>query len=99
MRLDNYLNGEWNPGVGEGLPLSDPVLGTDLARVFTDGVDIAKALSYAGAVGGPALRKLSYAERAGVVSEVAETLSANRAAYVEVALADSGSPVADAALD
>src|SRR5437867_6158484 len=99
MRLDNYLNGEWNPGVGEGLPLRDPVLGTDLARVFTDGVDIAKALSYARAVGGPALRKLSYAERAGLLSKIADTLSANRAAYFEIALANSGSPEADAAID
>ena len=49
--------------------------------------------------GGPALRALSYAERAKLLGAVADVLAANRARYEEIAIANSGNTKIDAAID
>src|SRR5215467_11509802 len=99
MILDNYVSGRWMGGEGDGVALRDPVLGTELARASTEGIDMAAALDYARAKGTEALRQKTYAERAALLTKIVETLTANRAAYFEIALANSGSPEADAAID
>ncbi len=99
VTLLNYISGRWTEGQGPGQALVDPVLGTELARASTQGIDFARALDYARTVGGPALRALNFAARAALLSKIAEVLTANRAAYFEIALANSGSPESDAAID
>lgn len=99
MKLSNYVCGQWRTGAGEGEPLFDPVLGDELVRVSSEGIDLAAALDYGRKTGGPALRALSYAARAELLGEIAEVLAANRAAYYQIALANSGSPQSDAAID
>ncbi|MGB0126804.1 MAG: 3,4-dehydroadipyl-CoA semialdehyde dehydrogenase [Rhodocyclaceae bacterium] len=99
MKLPNYVGGQWQTGSGDGEALVDPVLGDELARVSTEGINKAAALDFGRRVGGPALRALTYAERATLLGRIAEVLTANRAAYYDIALANSGSPQADAAID
>ncbi|MCP5426328.1 MAG: 3,4-dehydroadipyl-CoA semialdehyde dehydrogenase [Gammaproteobacteria bacterium] len=99
MMLLNNVCGEWIAGQGPGQPLFDPVLGTELARASTQGVDYGAALDYARQVGGANLRRLSFAERATLLNRIAEVLTAKRDSYYEIALANSGSPAADAAFD
>ncbi len=99
MKLANYAAGRWVEGTGDGQALVDPVLGTELARASTEGIDFAAALAYARDVGGPTLRAMSYSERAVMVGKVAEALGANRDAYGEIALANSGNTKTDAAID
>jgi 3,4-dehydroadipyl-CoA semialdehyde dehydrogenase len=99
MKLPNYVGGQWQMGSSDGEALVDPVLGDELARVSTEGIDKAAALDFGRSVGGPALRALTYAERAALLGRIAEVLTANRATYYEIALANSGSPQADAAID
>ncbi len=99
MNLANYVGGRWIEGSGEGQALVDPVTGDELARASTAGIDFAAALSYARSVGGPALRAMSFAERAAMVAKIAETLGANRDSYGEIALANSGNTKTDAAID
>ena len=99
MNLANYVGGRWIEGGGEGTPLIDPVLGTELARASTQGIDFAAALAFARGTGGPALRAMNFAERAGVLGKIAETLQAKRDAYGEIALANSGNTKPDAAID
>lgn len=98
MHLLNYLNGEWTAGSGPGQALYDPVLGTELARATTDGIDLAAALAFARR-GAPTLQALSFAERAALLTKIAEVLSANRAEYLRIALENSGSGEADASID
>jgi 3,4-dehydroadipyl-CoA semialdehyde dehydrogenase len=98
MKLLNYVRGRWVEGDGSGQALVDPVLGTELVRASTEGIDFASALDYA-RMGGPALRSLTYSERALLLKRIAEVLTANRAAYYEIALANLGSPESDAAID
>ena len=59
MKLPNHVSGKWVEGSGEGVPLIDPVTGEELARATSDGIDLAAALDYARAKGGPALRALT----------------------------------------
>ena len=99
MKLSNYVCGRWTEGRGPGAALRDPVLGTELARASTEGVDFAAALAHGRNAGGAALRSLGYAERAALLGKIADVLSANRSAYFEIALANSGSPESDASID
>ena len=99
MKLPNYVSGRWTEGRGIGATLHDPVSGAELARASTDGIDFAAALAHGRGAGGAALRGLGYAERAGLLTRIAEVLAANRAAYFEIALANSGSSEADASID
>src|SRR5262249_4434674 len=94
-----FVAGRWIEGKGEGQPLVDPVLGVELARASTEGIDFAAALDHARQVGGPALRALSFAERAALIGKIAEALQANRDGYGEIALANSGNTKSDAAID
>ena len=99
MKLSSYVAGAWVEGNDAGAPLIDPVTGEELARASTSGIDIGAAMAFGRAVGGPALRTMTYAERGQLIGTIAETLSANRDAYGEIALANSGNTLTDAAID
>ena len=99
VKLPNYLSGRWAEGSGPGEPLIDPVRGVELVRASSAGIDYAAALNYARSIGGPALRALTYSDRARLLGQIAEVLAANRAAYYKIALENSGSPKSDAAID
>jgi len=99
MKLSSYVGGAWVEGNDQGTPLVDPVTGEELARASTAGIDIGAAMAHGRAVGGPALRAMTYAQRGQLIASIAETLSANRDAYGEIALANSGNTSTDAAID
>jgi 3,4-dehydroadipyl-CoA semialdehyde dehydrogenase len=99
MKLSSFVSGTWVEGTDDGEALADPVTGEELARASTAGIDIGAAMAYGREVGGPALRAMTYAERAKLLAGIAETLAANREAYGEIALANSGNTLADAAFD
>jgi len=57
-------------GGDPGEALIDPVTGDELARISSQGVDLEAALIFARTQGGPALRQLSYAQRAEMLAKV-----------------------------
>jgi 3,4-dehydroadipyl-CoA semialdehyde dehydrogenase len=97
--LDNYVGGQWAHGQGAGTTLHDPVTGVALVRVSSEGLDLGRAFAYARDTGGPALRALSYGQRAALLGDVVKTLQANREAYFEIALASSGTTRGDSGID
>jgi 3,4-dehydroadipyl-CoA semialdehyde dehydrogenase len=97
--LASYVGGRWVEGEAAGTTLRDPVTGTDLVRVSTDGLDLAAAFAYAREKGGRALRALSYGQRAAMLGEIVKTLQAKRDAYLDIALANSGTTRGDSAID
>ena len=99
IRLQSYLAGHWQDGSGTGTPLTNPMTGEMLATASGDGLDMAKALNYARTQGGPALRALTFAGRAGLINAVAAVLTENRERYNAIALANSGNSPKDAMLD
>jgi 3,4-dehydroadipyl-CoA semialdehyde dehydrogenase len=99
MTLKNLIGGKWVSGQGDGEELVDPVLGQEVARVSVDGLSYGDALAYARQVGGPALRALSYDERATLLGRIAEVLAANKNDYYRIALENMGATRGDAAFD
>lgn len=97
--LANYVGGRWHTGNSKGSMLLDPVLGTELVRVDSSGIDLHAAFAYARDTGGAALRAMTYAERAKLLADIANVLQANRAAYYEISTANSGTVKNDTAVD
>jgi oxepin-CoA hydrolase/3-oxo-5,6-dehydrosuberyl-CoA semialdehyde dehydrogenase len=71
QKLGNYILGKWVTGDGEGQPLYNAVSGELIAHASTKGLDYADILDYARAVGGPALRKMTFHERGLMLKAVA----------------------------
>ena len=97
--LSNYLAGTWQNGTGTGTTLVDPVLGTELVRVDATGLDLAAGFAFARDVGGPALRALTYAQRAAMLAAANKVMQGHRDAYYEIATANSGTVKNDSAVD
>jgi 3,4-dehydroadipyl-CoA semialdehyde dehydrogenase len=99
MKLANFVSGQWIEGTGPGERLIDPVTGDELANISSHGVDLEAALSYARTRGGPALRQLTYAQRAELLTKIADVLTANRDEYFRLSLLNLGANQADASFD
>ncbi|MDD0840060.1 3,4-dehydroadipyl-CoA semialdehyde dehydrogenase [Curvibacter sp. HBC61] len=97
--LPNHLGGQWHHGQGQGSTLLDPVLGTPLVRVDATGLDLAAGFAHARQQAGPALRALSYAQRAELLAQAAQVLQSHREAYYAIATANSGTVKNDSAVD
>ena len=76
--LRSYVSGSWTTGAGEGRPVLDASTGAEVARVSADGLDMAGALDYGRTVGGPALRELSFHQRAGLLKSLGSLLREHR---------------------
>jgi 3,4-dehydroadipyl-CoA semialdehyde dehydrogenase len=99
MNLPNFVEGRWSGAADDGQALSDPVLGVEVARVSSSGVLYGQALDYARRTGAPALRAMTYRERAVLLGRIAEVLAANRDEYFRISLENSGATKTDAAFD
>lgn len=97
--LPNFAAGRWQAGTGNGTPLFDPVLGNELVRVDSTGLDLPEAFSFARQQGGAALRALTYRERAALLAAIVKVLLANRDAYYEIATANAGTVKNDSGVD
>lgn len=97
--LSNFVAGRWQAGSGAGTALFDPVLGDELVRVDSTGLDLPAAFAFAREQGGAALRALSYRERAALLAAAVKVLQANRDAYYQIATANSGTVKNDSAVD
>ncbi|GAA4529734.1 phenylacetic acid degradation bifunctional protein PaaZ [Amycolatopsis samaneae] len=76
--LRSYVSGEWHTAAEEGVPLHDAVTGEEAARISSAGIDFAAALEYGRRVGGPALRELTFHQRAALLKALASHLREHR---------------------
>jgi len=97
--LESYLGGKWQAGAEQGAPLVNPTTGDTVAWASSKGLDLQHALEYSRNVGGPELRKLSYAQRAELLGKIADVLAARRDQWFEIARINSGNTKADAGID
>ena len=97
--LKNHVAGEWVAGAGAGVTLRDPVTGEALARVSSEGLDLANAFRFAREEAGAALRELTYAQRAARLADLVKLLQGKRDDYYAIALANSGTTRNDSAVD
>ena len=97
--LESYLGGKWQSGSDKGSLLVNPTTGEPVASASSKGLDLKAALEYSRTVGGPALRELSYAQRAELLGKIADALAARRDEWFEIARKNSGNTKADASID
>jgi oxepin-CoA hydrolase/3-oxo-5,6-dehydrosuberyl-CoA semialdehyde dehydrogenase len=75
MKLQSYVGGEWRSGRDHGVIMRDATTGETVGEVSSAGIDFAAVLSYAREVGGPALRAMTFHERAAMLKALAKHLS------------------------
>jgi 3,4-dehydroadipyl-CoA semialdehyde dehydrogenase len=97
--LSNYLAGRAQHGTGPGAPLFDPLLGHELVRVDASGLNLAEGFAFAREKAGPALRAMSYGQRASLLEAIANVLQARRDDYYGISTANSGTVRNDTAVD
>ena len=78
MMLRSYVNGSWVSPTTGGDPLLDAVTGEQVATISSAGLDMRAALEYGRAVGGPALRELTFHQRAAILKSVGLLLREHR---------------------
>src|SRR5579863_10546336 len=76
--LRSYVCGDWFTPAGQGRPVLDAVTGEEVASVSSAGVDMAAALDYGRSTGGPALRELTFHQRAGLLKALGSQLREHR---------------------
>ncbi|WP_249467499.1 phenylacetic acid degradation bifunctional protein PaaZ [Amycolatopsis thermalba] len=96
--LRSYVSGGWRTGEGEGAALHDAVTGAEVARISTAGIDMAAALDHGRRVGGPALRELTFHQRAALLKAVASHLREHRDELYELS-AKTGATLGDSKFD
>src|SRR5690242_3990184 len=96
--LASYLAGSWQVPDGAGAPVLDAVTGAEVAQVSTSGLDVAAAVAYARRTGGPALRELTFHQRAALLKALGGHLREHRPELYELS-ARAGSTRADAMVD
>ncbi len=75
MNLQSYVCGHWHSGGDQGAAMRDATTGDVIATASSSGIDFAAVLEHARAVGGPALRELTFHQRATMLRALAKKLS------------------------
>lgn len=86
-RLENFVNGEWVTGDGKATDLFHAVTGEKIAEASTGGIDFKDMVAYATHVGGPALRRMTFHERALMLKAMAQYLMARKDEFYLVSAA------------
>src|SRR6266699_1258115 len=76
--LRSYVGGAWTGPADGGRPVLDAVTGEEVARVSSTGIDLAAALDYGRSSGGPALRELTFHQRAALLKSLGQLLREHR---------------------
>jgi oxepin-CoA hydrolase/3-oxo-5,6-dehydrosuberyl-CoA semialdehyde dehydrogenase len=90
--LESYAAGGWKAGEGGDTQLN-AITGEPVAKVSSKGVDFKSMLEYGRKVGGPALRRLTFHERAMRLKALGSYLSERKNAYYALSAATGASKV------
>ncbi|CAM3138085.1 phenylacetic acid degradation bifunctional protein PaaZ [Mycobacterium intermedium] len=96
--LQSFVSGRWTSADDAGIPLTDASTGVEVARYSTEGLDYAAAVGYARRVGGPALRALTFPERASCLKALGKLLMAGKDEFYPLSFA-TGATRRDSAVD
>lgn len=95
MKLSSYIAGQWFESSAVGKVVCDAVRGDPVCEVSSEGADMAGAVAYAREIGGPALRALTFHERAAALKATAKHLMALKEDFYTLSY-KSGTTRADA---
>jgi len=97
--LQSYVVGQWQAGTSAGTTLENPTTGEAVATCSTDGVDFATVVKHARDVGGPALRAMTFAERAAMLKGLSAAIHEVREELIEMGSRNGGNTRGDAKFD
>src|SRR5688572_8409261 len=97
-RLENYGAGEWVRGTGKGADLFHAVTGEKIGEAWSEGLDFKAMVEYARNVGGPALRKMTFHERARMLKAMATYLNGRKEEFYAISAA-TGATKGDSWID
>src|SRR6185312_13814263 len=98
LSLQNFAAGKWIGPSGSPKSLRSAVTGETIAELGSSGLDFGKMAEHARTVGGPALRKLTFHERAAMLKAVAQYLNERRDPLYELSY-DTGATKSDSMID
>ncbi len=85
--LASYAQGAWVSGQGKAVPLYHAVTGDTVAAVSSEGLDFRGMLEFGRRIGGPALRRMTFHERARMLKAMAQYLMERKDRLYEVSAA------------
>ncbi len=77
-QLLNYARDQWIPGSGDLAGIASAIDGTPVALTGSGGIDFAAMLAHGREVGGPALRRMTFHERAWMIKGLAQAIMARK---------------------
>jgi len=98
MALRSYVTGAWFEPSEEGVPAFDAVTGEQVTTVSSAGIDMAAVLDHGRNVGGPALRDMTFHERAALLKALGGFLRERRDNLYAVS-ARTGATLGDSKFD
>jgi len=98
MKLKNYALGAWVEGTGKSAELLHAVTGAPVAEASSGGLDFKAMAAYARSVGGPAMRALTFHQRAAMLKAVAKHLMERKDAFYALSAA-TGATKSDSWVD
>lgn len=84
MKIENYIQGKWIFGQGDGVPLFDSVTGEIIGHASTKGLNFEDILHYGRTKGGEKLRKMTFQERGNMIKSLALYLTKRKEQFYEV---------------
>lgn len=97
-RLESYVGGAWVAGAKEGVPLLDASTGEPVAFIDSSGIDFKAILAHGREKGGPALRRMSFHERAAMLKALGQALMERKEEFYALSTA-TGATRADSWVD
>ena len=98
LRPQSYAQGEWIQGSGKALPLINAVTGEVIGESASCNLDYKGMLHYARSVGGTALRKMTFHERARLIKKMALYLTERKDEFYKIS-AFTGATKVDSWID
>ncbi|MBS98054.1 MAG: phenylacetic acid degradation bifunctional protein PaaZ [Oceanospirillaceae bacterium] len=98
MKLKSYVGGQWVEGNDSGREVLNAVTGESVCSVSSSGIDFGDVVRHARQKGGPALRKMTFHERANALKEIAKLLMAQKEEFYRIS-AWTGATRADGWVD
>ncbi|MCP5415556.1 MAG: phenylacetic acid degradation bifunctional protein PaaZ [Chromatiaceae bacterium] len=83
-QLHSFAGNRWVTGASDGVVLHSAIDGRPVARISSAGLDFAAMAEYARRVGGPALRALTFHQRAILLKQLAHYLLQHKEAFYQL---------------
>lgn len=96
--LQSYVTGKWITPEGDASPLINAVTGDEVARYSSVSIDFGPVVAYGREVGGPALRALTFHQRAAALKSLGKFLMGAKDDFYRLSSA-TGATTRDSAID